>query len=77
MFESTGECVVNMLKTRKGTHPLFRSFGLSNVDDITPITRSTLAVEVAKWFPGNRVKSLELSGNERGEFSYKVQVEGK
>lgn len=77
MFESTGECIVNMIKIRRNTHPLFRSFGLSNVDDLSPITRSTLAVEVARWFPGNRVKSLEMSRNERGEFSYNVQVEGK
>jgi hypothetical protein len=79
MFENTGECIVNMIKTRTGTYPLFRSFGMGHmVDGIERITRSTLQVEVAKWYPGNRVKDFTLETvNNAAEFIYHVEVEGR
>lgn len=76
---NTGQCIVNMIRTRQNTHPLFRSFGLGAVvDEPMPITRSSLQVEVARWYPSVRVQEVRVTGaNEKGEFNYTVRVQGR
>lgn len=78
MTQNTGENITNMIKCRKGEHCLFRSFGLgAYTDNLHRITRSTLQVEVNRWFPGNTIVSFSTqTANEKGEFLYNIDVRG-
>lgn len=74
----TGKNIVNMIKTRRGEHPLFRSFGIGAVvDEPNRVTRAQIQAECAKWYPGARVKSVRTdSADIAGNFVYTVEIEG-
>lgn len=72
-----GENIVNLIKCRRGTHPLFRTFGIGDdVDGLNKITRGLIQVEVNRWFPSTYVESVESTANIKGEFEYNVKVRG-
>lgn len=73
-----GQNIVNMIKCRRGTHPLFRSFGMgTETDDTDRITRGSVQVEVNRWYPGSTIESFKLNtANIAGEFGYSVNVRG-
>lgn len=74
----TGKNIVNMIKTRRGEHPLFRAFGIGAVvDEPNRVTRAQIQAECAKWYPGARVKSVRTdSADIAGNFVYTVEIEG-
>lgn len=72
-----GQNIVNLIRCRRGTHPLFRAFGLGDeVDGLNKITRGLIQVEVNRWFPSTYVESVESTANINGEFEYNVKVRG-
>lgn len=73
-----GQNVVNMITCRAGEHCLFRSFGLGGMtDDPVRITRSSVQIEVNKWFPGTIVQEVKIdNANAKGEFQYTIKVQG-
>ena len=74
-----GQNICNMIMCARNTHPLFRSFGLgSRVDDPKGITRSSLEVEMRRFFPDTQLKEFKiLSATESGSFDYSIRVEGR
>ena len=78
MGKNTGKHIVNMIKTRRGEHPLFRAFGMGgDVDEPTRITRSGIQAEVVRWYPAARVDSIRVdSASVSGEFAYTIEVSG-
>ena len=68
-IRETANHVANMVSCRRGTHCLFRAFGLGVVDDPAPtaITQASIRAECAKWYPGIDVERLERKGD--GEFT--------
>lgn len=74
--QNTGSLVVNMVKTEKGTHVLFRDYGMSETDEATVLTRTSVQSEISKYYPGAYVKSLTLSeGRADGSFEFNVDIE--
>lgn len=72
-----GELVRNLVKTEKGTHCLYRAYGLSNTDSLTILTRSTVQNEVSRWYPSVVVTTCTCTqANEQGHFEYNLEVEG-
>lgn len=67
-IRETASHVANMVSCRKGTHCLFRAFGLGVIDDPAPsaITLSSVRAECAKWYPNIDVERLDRKGD--GEF---------
>lgn len=65
----TATHVANMVSCRRGTHCLFRAFGLGVVDDPAPtaITLASTRAECAKWYPSIDVERLERKDD--GEFA--------
>lgn len=65
--------VANMVSCRKGTHCLFRAFGLGVIDDPAPtaITLGSVRAECAKWYPSIDVEKLEKNGD--GEFAVVIK----
>lgn len=68
-IRETATHVANMVSCRRGTHCLFRAFGLDVVDDPAPtaITLASTRAECAKWYPSIYVERLERKGD--GEFA--------
>ena len=72
-IRDTASHVANMVSCRKGTHCLFRSFGLGVIDDPAPsaITLGSVRAECAKWYPNIDVERLERKGD--GEFAVVIK----
>lgn len=75
---STGDLITHLAKTEKGTHILFRDFGLTGTDEASILTRTSIQNEVSKWYPEARVKSCEVvSSTVEGHFEFNIEVEGE
>lgn len=69
------ENIVNMLKCRRGEHPLFRSFGLGGeVDSVTGWGFGVVQVEIKKYYPDVDLKSMSVSSSPNGEYKYTIEV---
>lgn len=68
-IRETATHVANMVSCRRGTHCLFRAFGLGVVDDPAPtaLTLASTRAECAKWYPSIDVERLERKDD--GEFA--------
>lgn len=75
-MKTTGQHIANMLRTRRGSHCLFRSFGLNTTDSVGLLRKSMVSEEIARWYPS--VKSIQVTrvgGQiEKGETIYNVTV---
>lgn len=73
-----GQNIVNMIKTRRKTHVLFRSFGIGEeIDSNNQLTKGALQVEVNRWYPATEIKKFEvLEASNKGEFEYYVEIKG-
>lgn len=77
MAQNIAQNVANMVKTVKGEHVLFRSFGLDGVDSPNRITRSSLQVEINKWYPDVVVDNVTVNrAGSDGVFGYSVKLRG-
>lgn len=72
-IRETAKHVANMVSCRRGTHCLFRAFGLGVVDDPAPtaLTLASTRAECAKWYPGIDVERLERKDD--GEFAVVIK----
>ena len=73
---NTGQLVVNMVKTAKDEHVLYRDYGLAETDEATVLTRTSVQSEISKYYPGAYVKSLTLNEVQAdGSFEFNIDVE--
>ena len=73
---NTGQLVVNMIKTAKDEHVLYRDYGLAETDESTVLTRTSVQSEISKYYPGAYVKSLTLNEVQAdGSFEFNIDVE--
>ena len=73
---NTGSLVANMVKTEKDTHVLYRDYGLSETDESTVLTRTSVQSEISKYYPGAYVKSLTLNEvKPDGTFEFSIDIE--
>lgn len=72
-IRETANHVANMVSCRRGTHCLFRAFGLGVVDDPAPtaLTLASTRAECAKWYPSIDVERLERKDD--GEFAVVIK----
>ena len=75
---NTGSLVVNMIKTERDSHVLYRDYGLSETDEATVLTRTSVQSEISKYYPGAYVKSLTLNEVQAdGSFEFNIDVEDR
>lgn len=68
----TGECIKNMIITKKGEHILFRAFGLGAITDRPGrLRKSDLSTAIATWYPQINGFSIVQTGDNE----YDVRVE--
>ena len=73
---NTGQLVVNMVKTEKDTHVLYRDYGLAETDEATVLTRTSVQSEISKYYPGAYVKALTLNEVQSdGSFEFNIDIE--
>ena len=73
---NTGSLVVNMIKTERDNHVLYRDYGLAETDEATVLTRTSVQSEISKYYPGAYVKSLTLNEVQAdGSFQFTIDVE--
>ena len=73
---NTGQLVVNMIKTAKDEHVLYRDYGLAETDEAAVLTRTSVQSEISKYYPGAYVKSLTLNEVQAdGSFEFNIDVE--
>ena len=73
---NTGQLVVNMIKTERDTHILYRDYGLAETDESAVLTRTSVQSEISKYYPGAYVKSLTLNEVKAdGSFQFNIDVE--
>ena len=72
-IRETANHVANMVSCRRGTHCLFRAFGLGVVEDPAPtaLTLASTRAECAKWYPSIDVERLERKDD--GEFAVVIK----
>lgn len=73
---NTGQLVANMVKTEKDIHVLYRNYGLSETDEASSLTRTSVQSEISKYYPGAYVKSLTLNEvKSDGSFEFNIDIE--
>lgn len=77
MAQNIAQNIANMVKTVKGEHILFRSFGLDGVDSPNRLTRSALQVEANRWYPSVIVDNVTVNrAGSDGVFEYSINLRG-
>lgn len=72
MPKNTEKCFANCMKTRRGEHLLFRSFGLNVTDRIGRLTRADVLSQVEAFYPNvEKVNITQTSDTE-----YTVELVG-
>lgn len=81
MFENTIQSIANCLNTQRGTHVLYREFGLDVVDAANPPLRRDVQIQLAMYYPTTSLMTLSsISINEElmnGRFKYNVNITGE
>ncbi len=70
MRENTGQCIVNCLKCRRGSHILFRKFGLNVTDLPCKLRREKIQEQVSMFYPD----VTDVSITQKGENNYDVNI---
>lgn len=66
------DCVVQCLKTMRGSYPLFRGFGMDAVDQVGAIRRAQIQRQISAYYPD--ITGVKMSRNEQGK--YIVEIRG-
>lgn len=77
MFENTNQCIANCLKTRLGTHALYRNFGTNFVDENPSLpTRNSIVDQISRYFPDNDLQGVKIYRAEGsiGMFYYNANI---
>lgn len=65
MPENTEKCFANCMKTRRGEHLFFRSFGLNVTDRIGRLTRADVLSQIEAYYPNvEKVNITQISDTE-------------
>lgn len=77
MKESTAECIAKCLKTQKGSHVLYRAFGLNVVDATNPPMRRDILVQLSTFYPDVTMNNINITQvDNNGNFEYIIDIKG-
>lgn len=76
MRENTLECIGNCLRVESKSHPMYRNYGLDEVDGALSPTRRNVLVQLSTYYPDVNLNNLSVTlFNERGEKYYRVEID--
>lgn len=72
------ECVLNACKCQKGSHPMFRGFGLNTTDAPARNPRLAISRLIREYYPEITTFSITANSSsfEDGSFKYSVEFNG-
>lgn len=77
MKESTAQCIANCLRASKGSHVLYRTFGLEVVDGMNVPMRRDILIQLSTYYPEVSLNNVTVSKADiDGKFEYTVDVRG-
>ena len=77
MKEDTVCCVANCLATNKGSHVLYRGFGLNVIDGTNVPMRRDILIQLSTYYPDVTLNDVTVTRVENnGHFEYKVDTKG-
>lgn len=75
MKEDTARCIANCLATNRGSHVLYRGFGLSVVDEANPPMRRDILIQLSTYYPDATLNNVSIIRAEtNGHFEYKIET---
>lgn len=78
MKESKAECMRNCLQITRGTHVLYRSFGLDPVDDMNIPMMKDVLIQMSTYYPDVTLNDVIINKVEsNGQFQYTVDAKGR
>ena len=77
MKEDTAHCIANCLATNKGSHVLYRGFGLNVIDGTNVPMRRDVLIQLSTYYPDVTLNDVTVTRVEtNGHFEYKVDTKG-
>lgn len=77
MKESKAQCIANCFRTTKGSHVLYRTFGLEAVDDVGVPMRKDILIQLSTYYPDVTLNDVTVTRAEAdGQFEYIVDIKG-
>lgn len=77
MKESVSEQIANCLATNKGSHVLYRGFGLNVIDGTNVPMRRDILIQLSTYYPDVTLNDVTVTRVENnGHFEYKVDTKG-
>lgn len=75
MLENTQNCISNCLQTSKGSHVMYRQFGLYVIDAHNAPMKKDIVVQLSTYYPEVSLQNVVLTQiPTKGEFYYTVDV---
>ena len=77
MKEDTAQCIATCLATNKGSHVLYRTFGLNVTDGTNVPMRRDVLIQLSTYYPDVTLNDVTVTRVEtNGHFEYKVDTKG-
>ena len=78
MKENTAQCIANCLAINKGSHALYRGFGLNVIDGMNVPMRRDILIQLSTYYPDVTLNDVTITRvNSDGQFEYNVDVKGR
>ena len=75
MKEDTAHCIANCLATNRGSHALYRGFGLSVVDEANAPMRRDILIQLSTYYPDATLNNVSITRAEtNSHFEYKIET---
>ena len=75
MKEDTAHCIANCLATNRGSHVLYRGFGLSVVDEANAPMRRDVLIQLSTYYPDATLNNVSITRAEtNGHFECKIET---
>ena len=77
MKEDTAHCIATCLAINKGSHVLYRDFGLNVIDGTNVPMRRDVLIQLSTYYPDVTLNDVTVTRVEtNGHFEYKVDTKG-
>lgn len=71
MNDNIDKCVVNCIRCVRGSHTLFRGFGLNVTDQVGRLRRAQIQQQISAYYPD--ITSLNVSQTEQNKYSVEIK----
>lgn len=78
MFENVKQSIQNGLQVTKGSHVLYRDYGITGIDDNNPNIRADVSLMISTYYPTVSLTDAQIVSTVddigRGQFKYSLNL---